>query len=104
MFESRRSFGSLMTKRRLVERMQLPPHFEFGSAIFFEHVEVHAEDHGNCFGLQLMHDLIKYASADAAIHGGRAVAFLWSSPHQYNGIDGLRMHDLFGTRFRQSTR
>jgi hypothetical protein len=98
---SRRSFGSLMTKRRLVERMQLPPHFEFGSAIFFEHVEVHAEDHGNCFGLQMMHDLIKYVNADAM--GGSAVAFLWSSPHQHNGIDGLRKHDAFGTRVSLST-
>jgi hypothetical protein len=102
--ESRRSFGSLVTKRRLVERMQLPPHFEFCSAIFFEHVEVYAEDHGNCFGLQLMHDLIKYANADAVLRGGSAVAFLWSSPHQYNGQDGLRKHDVFGMRFCQSTR
>ena len=101
--ESRRSFGSLMMKRRLVERMQLPPQFDFGSAIFFEHVEVYAEDHGNCFGLQLMHDLIKYANADAVLRGGSAVAFLWSSPHQYNGRDGLRKHDVFGTQLRKST-
>ena len=71
---------------------------------FFEHVEVYAEDHGNCFGLQLMHDLIKYANADAVLRGGSAVAFLWSSPHQYNGQDGLRKHDVFGMRFCQSTR
>ena len=101
---SRRSFRSLLMKRRLAQRMQLPPHFLLGSAIFFEHVTVRADDHGNCFGLQLMHDLMKYADADAFSHGGSAIAFLWSCPHQYNGDDGLRKHDIFGTRFRQSTR
>jgi hypothetical protein len=100
---SQRSFRSLMMKRRLAQRLQLPPHFQFGNAIFFEHVEVYAEDHGNCFGLQLMHDLIKYANADEFIQGGSAIAFLWSCPHQYNTDDGLRKHDIFGTRFRQST-
>ena len=101
---SRRSFRSLLMKRRLAQRMQLPPHFLLGSAIFFEHVTVRADDHGNCFGLQLMHDLMKYADADAFSHGGSAIAFLWSCPHQYNGDDGLRKHDIFGTRSRQSTR
>jgi hypothetical protein len=101
---SRRSFRSLLMKRRLAQRMQLPPHFLLGSAIFFEHVTVRADDHGNCFGLQLMHDLMKYADADAFSHGGSAIAFLWSCPHQYNGDDGLRKHDIFGTRSRQATR
>jgi hypothetical protein len=101
--ESRRSFGSLMMKRRLVERMQLPPQFDFGSAIFFEHVEVCAEHHGNCFGLQLMHDLIKYTRSQADLYSGSTVAFLWSSPHQFNGHDGLRRPDVSGMRLRQST-
>jgi hypothetical protein len=101
--DSQRSFGSLMMKRRLVERMQLPPEFELGCAIFFEHVHVCAEHHGNCFGLQLMRDLIKYAHTDAFIYGGSAVAFLWSSPHQFNGHDGLRRPDVFGMHRRRST-
>jgi hypothetical protein len=70
--------------------MQLPPHFLLGSAIFFEHVTVRADDHGNCFGLQLMHDLIKYTRSQADLYSGSTVAFLWSSPHQFNGHDGLR--------------
>jgi hypothetical protein len=101
--ESQRSFCSLMMKRRLAQRMQLPPHFQFGNAIFFEHVEVCVGDHGNCFGLQLMHDLIKYANVDEFVQGSSAIAFLWSCPHQYNSDDGLRKHDIFGTRSRQST-
>ncbi len=101
--DSRRSFGSLLMKRRLVERMQLPPQFDFGCAIFFEHVEVCAEHHGNCFGLQLMHDLMKLARSRAFLNGGSAIAFLWSSPHQFNNHDGLQRPDVFGKHLRQST-
>ena len=100
---SQRSFRSLMMKRRLAERMQLPPHFQFGNAIFFEHVEVYAEDHGNCFGLQLMHDLMKFARSRAFLNGGSAIAFLWSSPQQFNNHDGLQRPDVFGKHLRQST-
>jgi hypothetical protein len=70
--------------------MQMPPQFALGSAIFFEHVEVFADHHGNSFGLQLMHDMIKYARSNAIYYGGSALALLWVCPHQFNGDDGLR--------------
>ena len=87
---SRKRFGWLISQRPLLERMQMPPQFALGSAIFFEHVEVFADHHGNSFGLQLMHDMIKYARSNAIYYGGSALALLWVCPHQFNGDDGLR--------------
>lgn len=99
---SRKRFGWLLSQPQLVSRMQMPPQFALGSAIFFEHVEVAADHHGNCFGLQLIHDMIKYTKGNAIYHGGNALALLWACPHQFNGDFGLRSNPwyTYGMRLR----
>ena len=95
---TKKNFGWLMSNPLLVERMQLPPEFVLGGALFIEHVEVNVAHRGNYFGLQLIHDLLDDANTNSQMAGGgSAIAILWSSPFQFNGRDGLRSQkSVFG--------